>query len=187
MNQPSQGFDWPHAPIHRLGQGGAYMVTAGTYQKAPFFRGSTRLNHLTRSLVSLAENYGWQLQAWAVFANHYHFIAASERPFTLTKFVRHLHSISAKYVNHLDQTAGRKVWHQYWDTRISYQRSFLARLHYVHANAVEHGLIANPELYEWCSTAWFARTANHAFRSTVGSFRTDQIAVPDDYEIEPVT
>ena len=162
------------------------MVTAGTYQKIPFFRGPKRLNCLTQSLVTLAGLYDWQLQAWAVFANHYHFVAVSQRPSTLTKFVRHLHSISAKCVNQLDETAGRKVWHQHWDTRLSYHKSFLARLHYVHANPEKHGLVANAELYEWCSAAWFARTAQKPFRATVMSFPTDCVAIPDDYGLEAV-
>jgi hypothetical protein len=26
--------DWPHSPVHRLTEAGAYMVTCGTYLKA---------------------------------------------------------------------------------------------------------------------------------------------------------
>jgi len=30
---PAVHLDWPHAPAHRLGERGAYMVTAGTFEK----------------------------------------------------------------------------------------------------------------------------------------------------------
>jgi hypothetical protein len=58
---------WPHAPPHYLGAAGVYMVTAGTYRKEHFFRGRKRLHHLTNSLIELAKEHGWKMQAWAVF------------------------------------------------------------------------------------------------------------------------
>ncbi|HSI64638.1 MAG TPA: hypothetical protein VLE43_16035, partial [Candidatus Saccharimonadia bacterium] len=51
------------------------MLTAGTYLKEHFFCGEKRLNHLHDSLLKAAIDHGWQLEAWAVFANHYHFVA----------------------------------------------------------------------------------------------------------------
>ncbi len=69
--------DWPHSPLHRVGEPGAYMVTAGTYRKQPFFAAPDRLDYLCDSLLNFCEKFGWQLQAWAVFPNHYHFVAAS--------------------------------------------------------------------------------------------------------------
>jgi putative transposase len=96
-----------------------------------------------------------------------------------------LNSISAKLVNRIDGTPGRKVWHQYWDTHLSYAESFLARLRYVHTNPAKHGLVANPELYEWCSAAWFRRTTK-SFHGTVMSFRSDALDVPDNYDLAPV-
>jgi putative transposase len=69
--------DWPHSPVHRLSEAGAYMVTCGTYLKQPWFRGTERLHFLCDALLRLAAEYEWNLQAWAVFANHYHFVALS--------------------------------------------------------------------------------------------------------------
>src|SRR5438046_3122299 len=37
---------WPHAPLHRLGDAGTYLVTAGTWHKAHHFRGGDRLQRL---------------------------------------------------------------------------------------------------------------------------------------------
>ena len=69
--------DWPHAPVHRLCEGGTFMVTCGTYGNQRFFHSPERLSLLQGKLISLAQHYGWQLQAWAVFSNHYHFIVIS--------------------------------------------------------------------------------------------------------------
>jgi putative transposase len=176
-------FDWPHAPIHRLDQAGMYIVTAGTYEKQAFFKGDDRLWNLTNTLLIQAQEHGLSLQAWAAFPNHYHLIAQTEKAASLTAFARYFHSISAKHVNRLDEAPGRKVWHQYWDTRITFQRSFLVRLHYVHTNAVRHGIVASPEIYPWCSAGWFAKTASRSFFRTVMNLSSDQVAVPDDYEL----
>jgi putative transposase len=185
MDPQSQTFNWPHAPVHRLGEAGAYIVTAGTYRKEHFFEGGDRLTYLTKALVVLAQEYGLRLQAWAIFSNHYHLVGETERPASLVAFIQYLHSISAKYVNRLDGTPGRKVWHQYWDSHLTYHKSFLARLKYVHTNPVKHGLVPNAELYEWCSASWFARSVSGSFHATVMGFPSDRIVVPDDYDAAP--
>ncbi len=55
--------DWPHAPMHRLADTGAYMVTGATYQKAPYFHAPDRLSLLRDTLFRLAKLYGWELHA----------------------------------------------------------------------------------------------------------------------------
>ena len=174
--------DWPHAPVHRLGEAGAYMVTAGTYLKAHRFADKARLTLLQDTLLALAEKHAWQLQAWAVFSNHYHFVALSpENAESLTVLIRQLHSITAREANRLDNVQGRKIWHEYRDTRLTYKRSYLARLNYVHQNAVRHGLTATPEAYAWCSAGWFERMAERSFYQTVRSMKIDALNVEDDY------
>jgi putative transposase len=178
--------DWPHAPVHRLRDAGTYIVTAGTYKGTHHFHDAERLTCLTKSLLALADKYGWELQAWAVFSNHYHFVAESRQPATLRRFVQHLHSVSAKHVNQLDGTLGRPIWFQYWDTLLGSQKSYLARLNYVHTNAVRHGLVREPSLYPWCSASWFQRTASRAFHATVMAFPSDRVSVPDEYDVLPI-
>ena len=70
--------EWPHAPIHRLGSGGIYMVTAATLYKKRLFSTSEKLTSLENEILKLAKLYSWQLEAWAVFMNHYHLIARGE-------------------------------------------------------------------------------------------------------------
>jgi len=173
---------WPHAPIHRLEDGGVYMITTGTYQKSPFFRQSTNLNMLHGGLLSLAAKYNWALEAWAVFANHYHFIGrAAHGGRNLPRFLGELHSRTAALLNKQDKTPGRKVWHNYWDTQLTHQASYLARLSYVHQNAVKHQIVSVASQYPWCSAAWFERTATEAQIKTLYSFKTDQLHINDDY------
>jgi len=177
--------DWPHSPAHRFSEAGTYMVTAGIYRKLPLFGVRGRLDFLCDALLELASIYGWQLQAWAVFPNHYHFVALSPvGAESLRKLIQHLHSVTARQVNGLDGTPSRKVWFEYWESRLTFQKSYLARLSYVHRNAVHHGLVRAPTEYPWCSAGWFQRKAKPAFYRVVMSFTGKGIKVRDDYSVE---
>ena len=138
---------WPHAPLHQLSQNGTCFVTAGTYLKQHHFRGRERLRVLHRGLLTVAGDFGWQLEAWAVFSNHYHFVAHSppEGAGNLSRMLGKLHEKLAKWVNKLDTTAGRKVWFNFRETRLTYEKSYLARLNYTHRNAVKHKLVLDRE------------------------------------------
>jgi len=174
--------DWPHAPIHRLGSHGIYMVTGATLHKAHLFIGRQRLSLLEASVLSLSKQYGWQLEAWAVFVNHYHLIArATPETESLDKFLKHLHSESARNLNALDNALGRQVWFNFWETKLTFQRSYLARLNYVHQNAVRHGLVQVANRYPWCSAAWFERTAPVSAVKTIYSLKIDKLNIEDDY------
>ena len=177
---------WPHSPAHHLHKAGTYIVTAGTYKKVPLFKGANRLTFLTNYILELADRYAWSLQAWAVFPNHYHLVGESEAAESLRAFLRHLHSITAIEVNKADATPGRRVWFEYWEMRITFPRSYFARLNYVHQNAVLHGLVRVPSQCAWCSAGWFEREANRSFFQTVSNFRTDKLNVPDDFEVPSI-
>ncbi|MDP1880920.1 MAG: hypothetical protein Q8K60_08275 [Parachlamydiaceae bacterium] len=78
----------------------------------------------------------------AVLSNHYHFIANSpEDPSNLSAFLSNLHVTTSKYINAKDNAPNRKVWRQYWDSHITFQYSYFARLNYVNQNPVHHGLV----------------------------------------------
>ncbi len=174
--------DWPHAPIHRLSEQGVYMVTAGTYQKQILFNSPERRTLLRDLLFKYADQFEWKLQAWAVMGNHYHFVAASPgNPESLADLVSRLHEYSAKKLNRMDTTPGRKVWHNYWDSHITHQTSYFARLRYVHQNPVHHGIVENASNYPWCSQAWLEQHAERSFVNTLARFKTDRISVLDDF------
>jgi len=174
--------DWPHAPIHRINSDGIYIVTGATLHKEHLFPSAEKLSVLEHELLTLAKKHKWQLEAWAVFVNHYHFVARGDGKATpLEKFLKHLHSNSARQLNELDDSAGRKVWHNFWETELTYERSYLARLNYVHQNAVKHGLVRVANQYPWCSASWFERTAPPAAVKTIYGFKIDQLNIDDDY------
>ncbi len=176
---------WHHAPVHQLGGRGAYMVTCGTLHKTPVLSTPERLSDFLSLLSERAEKFGWQLQAWAVMSNHYHWIGLSPESEpdarSLKMLVAQTHEVSAKRLNLQDGADGRKVWYNYWESRITFETSYLARLKYVHDNPVHHGVVLDAANYPWCSRAWLERTATRAFVRQLDGFKTDTLQVPDDF------
>ena len=116
------------------------MLTACTYRKVPVFNNRAKLDLIAGQLFNASEKYGAELHAWAIFPNHYHFIAHFGGPPRLTALVREFHALTARTVNRWDSAANRRVWFQYWDSHLTYSRSYYARLNYVHRNPVRHGV-----------------------------------------------
>ena len=187
MSEQQKGYTiWPHAPEHRLYEPGTYMVTGGIYKREPLLLPETRREYFLSLLFELAEQFMWELQAWAVLCNHYHFVAFSPRDSkdgaqSLRSFLSELHRRSSRLWNREDQTPGRKVWHNYWDSQITYQQSFYARLKYVHNNPVHHGVIENAANYRWCSRSWVEKNGTPSFLKTMDSFRIDRVNIADDF------
>jgi len=191
MNEPSDEEcakgtrDWPHAPPHRLGSAGVYFVTARTSGQVDLLADDAMKDWFQELLFSLVAQFGWEIEAWAILSNHYHFIGHS--PSTkdgaaksLGHLIRKLHSLTTKELNRRDVQPGRsRLWQNYRETYISHHRSCLARLHYVHQNAVHHKLVAVGSDWKWCSAAEFKKAVSPAWLKTITSFRYDEIAEND--------
>jgi putative transposase len=158
------------------------MVTGATLYKQHLFSTPAKLSLLENEILNLSKQYCWQLEAWAVFMNHYHLIARGEAVAArLDAYLNHLHSNTARELNKLDGKLERPIWYNFWETKLTYQRSYLARLNYVHQNAVKHGLVRLANQYQWCSAAWFERTASRSAVMTIYSLKIDRLNVADDY------
>lgn len=184
---PEPKTPWPHAPTHQLSVRGTYFVTASTYLHQHHFRDHARLRVLHRGLLTVAKKFGWKLEAWAAFSNHYHLVAHSpetmESAESLSMMLGFLHEKTAKWINKLDKVPGRKVWYNFRETRLTYEKSYLARLNYTHQNAVKHKLVFAANQYPWCSAAWFERTATPAQVKTIYSLKIDKLQLADDFEV----
>jgi putative transposase len=140
---------------------------------------------LQRGLLSLANEFGWQIEAWAIFANHYHFVAHSPPDATsLSTMLKILHVKTAEWINQRDKRPGRNVWYNFWETKLTNQRAYLVRLNYVHQNAVKHGLVPVACQYPWCSAAWFERSASPAMVKSIYRFKIDKVSVEDEYPVD---
>ena len=180
MEQEAKISTWHHSPFHLFVPNTFYMVTASTLYKQRLFNTPQKLRLLQDTLLAVLQTCGWRLQAWAVFSNHYHFIACSaEAGAPLEHLIQRLHSQTARAINALDHTPGRRVWFQYWDTCLTYEKSYLARLNYVNNNPVHHRLVEAADQYPFCSAAWFKINAPAELQIALAAIPYDRVNVPD--------
>src|SRR4051812_30456310 len=101
MSAEDQVPAWHHAPTHELTEDGARLVSCSTFGKSHHFRTNKRLKLVTRGIFALTREFGWDLQAWAVFSNHYHFVARppSGDAKSLSTMLSKLHTITAAWIN----------------------------------------------------------------------------------------
>ena len=65
--------------------------------------------------------------------------------------------------------------------KLTYQKSYLARLNYVHQNAVKHGLVPVANQYPWCSARWFEGLASPAIVQSIYRFKIDAVSMKDGF------
>jgi putative transposase len=172
-----------HNPPHYFVPNAMYIVTGAVLYNQHLLHDNIRKSLFWEILLERVLYWKWELEAWAILENHYHFIArAPENPLTLEALIRQTHSKTAVELNRLDKAPGRKVWHNYWDTCITFETSYHARLHYVHLNPVKHELVENAEEYPFCSYRWFLEKANNDFQNTVMNQPMDRVDVVDDFD-----
>ena len=175
-------YDWPHSPSRLVTGPGSYMVTASTYHKVRLFDTNEKLDRLTQLLLENGDRLGWSINAWAVFENHYHVIAFNpEYNASVRRWMSTVHTKSSSFLNELDEAPGRRVWFSYRDTKLTFERSYYARLAYVHNNPVKHQLVKRARDYAWCSAGWFETRANPTLFKTVSSFPFDDVKIEDDF------
>jgi putative transposase len=85
-------------------------------------------------------------------------------------------------VNREDKAPERKIWHNYWETKLDLHRGYIARLANTHQNPVRHRLVTNAKDYPWCSAAWFEAETPASMVKTIYRFKSGRIA--DDYKVE---
>jgi len=105
----------------------------------------------------------YRLLAWCVMPNHVHVMI--EPATTLARIVQSWKSYTGRWA--LAQNAdlglglpGHHLWmRDYWDRYIRDQAHFCAVRDYIHANPVQAGLCAAPELWPWSSAGHAEETS----------------------------
>jgi putative transposase len=174
-------MDWPHAPLHRFNDAGIYFITGATLYKQHFYRAAAALDLLQAVLFTTAKRFACELQAWVLLSNHYHLVVSSEAGEAVRELLARFHSDSSVALNRLDGVSGRRVWFQFRDTQLTYEKSWLARLKYTQENAVHHRLVLDAEEYRWCSAGWFEENARPSFVKTLRAVQINRVNVYDDF------
>ena len=143
---------YEHNPPHLFKESSKYFITGATYQHKRYLKTSEAKDHLLHSIKKGFTAKNWTLEDWVILDNHYHLmVQAGKGEALLPEIMRGIHRFTAVWLNKYDNEQKRKVWYNYWDSCITYEISYFARLNYIWYNPVKHGYCQNAEDYVYGS------------------------------------
>ncbi|MDP8221523.1 MAG: transposase [Candidatus Stygibacter frigidus] len=143
---------YQHNPPHLYCEGGKYFITGATYKHNRCFADDHTKEQLLNSIKKGFFDKGWILEDWVIMDDHYHLMVDSKENNEFLKTIMNsIHRFTATWLNKRDKLQGRKVWYNYWDSLITYESSYYARLNYLWYNPVKHGYCNYAENYKFGS------------------------------------
>ena len=173
---------YKHSPPHFFKSNQIYMITAATYNKLPLFKSEINKSFLLNIIINKFSLNKWKIDAYVILDNHYHLLVQSpEDSISLSKIINDIHKFSALEINRQEQTLGRKVWWNYWDSIITYEKSYYSRINYIHFNPVKHGYTNDPLTYAFSSYGEFYKSDQDRTVALINAYPFDKVKVNDDF------
>jgi len=182
------------------------MLTAATYRKQKYLKNEQIKTHLMDLIFNKFRKFNWEIDAWVILDNHYHLLLqASKNAQSLPNIIREIHKFSALFIrkfmecndgvvakgqNHrfcppknniYSKNNGNKIWWNYWDTCITYERSYFARLNYIHFNPVKHGYVDSPDKWKFSSYCEFCNELGKDAEKIVKNYPFNRIRIKDEF------
>ena len=143
---------YEHNPAHYYCENGKYFITGATYKHIRYFTDEQAKEKLLFPIRKGFSDKGWILEDWVILDDHYHLMADSNGNNEFLKsIINSVHRYTATWLNRRDNCQGRKIWYNYWDSLITFERSYYARLNYIWYNPVKHGYCKYAEEYKFGS------------------------------------
>ncbi len=127
-------------------------------------------------------NHGWKLDDWVILDDHYHIMTeAPAGEVNISGFVAEYHRFTALFIKktNADAKALPRIFQNYWDTCITYEKSYYARLNYLYFNPVKHGYVSDPEKYPWGSCYYRMCTERACLSRLLRDYPFDRVEVKE--------
>ncbi len=175
---------YDHNPPHLFKSNSKCFVTGAIYQRRTLLQSDDAKHRLIRSLQQGLNSKGWKLEEWVVLHNHYHAMAESpDNAKSLSGIMRDIHKFTAMWIrkNIQDADGLEKIWWNYWDTCITYERSYYTRMNYLWYNPQKHGVIADAEEWPFGSLCNRILEEAQSIRMLRERYPFDSVKVRDDF------
>jgi len=175
---------YAHSPPHLFRSNFKYLVTGSTYLKKHFLASENSKGRLLDSIVKGCEKYNWVLEDWVILNNHYHLMLnAPDKADTLGATFKEIHKFTAMWLkeNFPDLKDEKKIFYNYWDSCITFEKSYFARLNYIYYNPIRHGYVEEASDYIWCSYKYRVNAEPEYVKDLKGRFPWDKVKVKDDF------
>ncbi len=175
---------YEHNPPHLFKPNAKYLITGLTYLKKNFLAPENSKAKLLTSINKACERYHWFLEDWVILNNHYHLMLnAPSDASTLKAMFNEIHKFTAIWLkkNFPELKEEKKIFYNYWDSCITYERPYFARLNYIYFNPVKHGYVKEAETYLWGSYRQRLVKENDYLNEIKKKYPWNKIIVRDDF------
>lgn len=173
-----------HNPPHLYRSQSKYFITGATYKKKHFLVSDKTKDRVFYSLYKGFNESGWEIEDWVILHNHYHLMVnAPENAESLSAIIRDIHKFTAMWIkkNMHESKNDEKIWWNYWDTCITYERSYFSRLNYLWNNPVKHGLVKKAEDWKYGSYYYRYQKEKEYLQNLRKNYPFDKVKVKDDF------
>lgn len=190
---------YQHNPPHLFRSNAKYFITGSTYEKVKYLKSNDAKERLLGSIYKGFNDNHWEIEDWVILDNHYHLMVnAPGNAESLGDIIRDIHRFTALWVKKnmersmectnrvgacIDTVNAlqKKIFHNYWDTCITYEKSYYARLHYIWYNPVKHGYVDDP--IKWKFGSYYYRFAEEKdeLKKIIDQYPCDRVKVKDDF------
>ena len=175
---------YAHNPPHLFRPNAKYFVTGATYLKKHFLASESSKTRLLFSINKGCEKYRWMLENWVILDNHYHLMLNTPaNANTLSILFDEGHKFTALWLkeNFPELKEEKRMFYNYWDSCITYEKSYFARLNYIYFNPVKHGYVKEASDYLWGSYRLRLREESNYLNHIKEKYPWNKITVKDDF------
>jgi len=175
---------YSHNPPHLFKKNTKYFITGSIYDKKKLLNTKESKLKLLEYISKSVDNFKWKLEDWVILENHYHLMLESpENPETLSDMIGSIHRYSAIWINkNIDLNKdNNKIWHNYWDKCLTFERSYFTRLNYIWHNPLKHKLVENPKDWEYGSYFYRYKSERDYLERINVSYPFDKLKLDDDF------
>ncbi len=175
--------EYKHNPPHLFLADTKYFITTSTLGRYKYLGTKEAKDAILHYLVKTINHFNWILEDWVILDNHLHLMmTAPEDATNLPELMHNITRFSANWLSkHGVKKIERQYFHNYWDTCITYERSYYCRLNYIWNNPVKHGYVEYPEDWEYGSYFYRIRELENDTHKIMNNYPIDRIHVEDDF------
>jgi len=138
-----------HRPPHVFLDNAKYFIASRTVGWSPTFDNDNKKQILYDCIFNALNKFNFICDSWVILNNHYQLVIDVKDSKNIFLFIKQINGSSSRKINEFENSLGRKVWDQYWDTILDNDKNYWTHVNYNHHNPVKHGYVPKMEDYQW--------------------------------------
>lgn len=130
--------------------GACYHITSRGNAQQAIFRDDGDREALLAILADTVKQFGWELFAYCLMGNHYHFLLATPQP-NLSRGMKQLNGVYTQRFNRRHERVGHLFQGRFGAILVEREAYLLELVRYISLNPVRAGMASSAEEWRWSS------------------------------------